>query len=124
MICYQDEIQKMGLEINEFGGGSYVVKSIPAILGHLAIEEVVAGIFELYHEAKDNAGQATARIENILATMACKAAVKANHPLKDEEIRELLKKMRESSAFSHCPHGRPVIKQFTETDIKKWFRRT
>jgi DNA mismatch repair protein MutL len=56
--------------------------------------------------------------------MACKAAIKAGDQLQDLEIRELLKLMQESDAFSHCPHGRPVVRMFNGQEIKKWFHRT
>jgi DNA mismatch repair protein MutL len=56
--------------------------------------------------------------------MACKAAIKAGHNLNSMEMQQLLKLMKESKAFTHCPHGRPVVRMFSSADIKKWFHRT
>ncbi|MCF8056899.1 MAG: hypothetical protein K9K37_09710, partial [Desulfocapsa sp.] len=63
-------------------------------------------------------------LEDILASMACKAAVKAGDLLPQEEIEALLNNMAKADLFSHCPHGRPVLKQFSDSDIKKWFHRS
>lgn len=120
---YQEQIERLGVDIADFGGGSYVVKAVPALLGHLPVEEILQGFFEQFGQENDAKTISIRRIENIFATIACKAAVKANHLLLAEEIEVLLHKMRDSSSFSHCPHGRPVMKYFTDTDIKKWFRR-
>ncbi|UCD66230.1 MAG: DNA mismatch repair protein MutL, partial [Deltaproteobacteria bacterium] len=64
------------------------------------------------------------RLEDILSSMACKAAIKAGQNLSAMEMQQLLKLMHESKAFTHCPHGRPVIQMFSTAEIKKWFHRT
>jgi DNA mismatch repair protein MutL len=63
-------------------------------------------------------------MENILATMACKAAVRSGDELSVEEMHALLDSMAKADLFSHCPHGRPVLKSFSDKDLKKWFYRT
>lgn len=118
-----DEIGKLGLEIDHFGGESYVVKAVPALLGHLGPLEIVTGILDRYMHMDIKVGRAT-RIEDVLSVMACKAAVKANHTLLPEEGVALLEQMRDADVFSHCPHGRPVYQLFSELDVKKWFLRT
>jgi DNA mismatch repair protein MutL len=116
------DIAALGLEIQEFGGESYVVKAIPAILGHLSPSEILGGIFDIFgNEA--SAGQLT-RVENVLSSMACKGAIKANHTLLPEEGEALVNQMCEADIFSHCPHGRPVVKLFSPNEVKKWFHRT
>lgn len=121
---YHDEIARMGIDISDFGGGSYAVKAVPAMLGHLSPEEIVEGILAQFVSENTQEKSTPIRVENILASMACRAAVKANHTLQPPEIEALLEKMEESPSFSHCPHGRPVLKYFSEYAIKKWFRRT
>ena len=116
------DIAALGLDIHEFGGESYVVKAVPAILGHLSPREILAGIFDIFGE-EAFAGQLK-RVESVLATMACKAAIKANHALLPEEGEALVRQMCEADIFSHCPHGRPVVKVFSPDEVKKWFHRT
>ena len=125
----QEEIKQLGLEIEEFGGDSFVIKAIPAIISQLDPEEILTGVLAQYSEPDTgrSAGRRQSdatRLDDIFSTMACKAAIKAGDQLQDLEIRELLKLMQESDAFSHCPHGRPVVRMFNGQEIKKWFHRT
>jgi DNA mismatch repair protein MutL len=117
------EIAAIGLSIREFGGQSYVIKAVPAILGHLGPREIAAGIFDHFLHRESRGKDAARRMEDVLAIMACKAAVKAHDILRPEEGEALLRRMEEADVFSHCPHGRPVLKVFSEAEIKKWFHR-
>ncbi len=121
--AHGDEIRDLGLEIESFGGDSYVIKAIPALLGHLGPVEIVTGVLDRYLHPDMKVSRAT-RLEDMLAVMACKAAVKANHKLLPKEGVALLKQMFEADVFSHCPHGRPVYQLFSAGDVKKWFLRT
>ncbi len=125
---YEELITLLGFRIDDFGDGSYVVKSVPAILAHLTVDELMAGVFAEFSMAeKEASGQnisTSNRFDGVLSAMACKAAIKAGRSLEPEEIESLLEQMQESNVFSHCPHGRPVIKSFNADDMKKWFYRT
>ncbi|MFZ5773934.1 MAG: DNA mismatch repair endonuclease MutL [Thermodesulfobacteriota bacterium] len=117
---HAEEIAALGLEIEEFGSGSFVVKAIPAILARSPVEEIMASIFARFGEG----GQAgEARAEEVLADIACKAAVRAGQKLAPQEAEALLAEMRQAGIFSHCPHGRPVARLFAPHELKKWFYR-
>jgi DNA mismatch repair protein MutL len=122
------EVERLGIDTEEFGEESYIVKAVPAILAHLSPEEIMAAVIGQFQDSdQQSAGRAmntAARIDDILSAMACKAAVKAGRSLAAEEIEELLNQMRKADVFSHCPHGRPVFKTFTATEVRKWFHRT
>ncbi len=120
---YGDEIDKMGFTIREFGGSSYVISAIPALGSHLVPSELFLDILEQFGSS-ENAKRKGSLLEDILASMACKAAVKAGDALPPEEIEALLNNMAKADLFSHCPHGRPVLKQFSASEIKKWFHRS
>lgn len=120
---YGDEIAAMGLVVEEFGGETFVIKAVPSLLAHLGPQEIFKGIIDHY-VAPDLAGSMATRQEDILATMACKAAVKANHSLLPQEGSALIEQMLAADVFSHCPHGRPVYRLFSPEDIRKWFKRT
>jgi DNA mismatch repair protein MutL len=62
-------------------------------------------------------------MDKLLASLACKAAVKAGKRLQPEEMLKLLEQMGGCAAFSHCPHGRPVLKIFSQQEMEKWFKR-
>ncbi|HIJ79871.1 MAG: DNA mismatch repair endonuclease MutL, partial [Desulfobulbaceae bacterium] len=118
---YGDEIEALGLDLEDFGDSSYVIKAVPAILGKSSPEEILAGIFARF--AKEAQGQAGVRAEGVLADMACKSAIKAGRQLSAREAEALIEQMMAADIFSHCPHGRPVVKRFSEQDLKKWFYR-
>ena len=121
---YLDEITSLGLDINEFGGESYLIKAVPAVVSHMPPREILAGVLEQFAAGHSKRTGGDVRIENALSSMACKAAIKANHDLLPEESEALLRQMQEAGVLSHCPHGRPVMRIFSEAEIKKWFYRT
>ena len=116
------ELGRLGLEVEPFGGESFVVKAVPAIMGTTPPEEVVAAI--LGQLGEEGSGRGNQRVEAVLASMACKAAIKAGQRLTPQEMEHLLQRMQEANIFSHCPHGRPVARRFSPDDLKKWFHRT
>ncbi len=118
------EIAALGLDVREFGGNSCAIRALPAVLGHRDPAEVLAGVMARFAARSGEGGGLPGRIEDILALMACKAAIKANHELQPQEAEALLKQMLAADVFSHCPHGRPVAKLFSPADVKKWFHRT
>ena len=120
---YGEEIEKMGFSIREFGGSSYVISAIPALGRHMAASELFLDILEQFGASSSNKREGS-MLEDVLASMACKAAVKAGDKLPTEEIEALLNNMVKADLFSHCPHGRPVLKNFSANDIKKWFHRS
>ncbi len=116
------ELQRLGLELQEFGGDTVVIKAVPAGLDHLAPAEILRGI--LSHFSDDYPpGQETAMLDEVLAGMACKAAIKAGHALTPVEVHHLLERIERAGIFSHCPHGRSVVKRFSRGEIERWFQR-
>ena len=120
---YGDEIDKMGFTVRDFGGNSYVLSAVPALGTHLATAELFLDILEQFGNSSSSQRKGSL-LEDILASMACKAAVKAGDALPEEEMEALLNNMAKADLFSHCPHGRPVLKAFSHGEIKKWFHRT
>jgi DNA mismatch repair protein MutL len=119
---FAEEIRRLGLDVQGFGGETYVVNAIPASMGRASGEEVLREIIGRF--MVDGDCKSENRVEAVLAGMACKAAIKAGHKLCDAEIDTLLRQLQRAGVFSHCPHGRPVVKKFTDKDVQKWFYRT
>ncbi len=121
----QAEVAALGFEADFFGDTTYVVKSVPAVVSHV---EPGALLREILNGLRGPASPAAAQVipqavDQLLASMACKAAIKAGNRLQPVEMLKLLQQMQVSSVFSHCPHGRPVIKTFSVQDVEKWFHR-
>lgn len=122
---HREFITGFGLEVEHFGENTYVIKSVPAIVSRLSPEEVLGETLDaLRNTAEPDQGIIPKAIDELFASMACKAAIKAGNRLQPREMLELLFQMEESEVFSHCPHGRPVIKTFSRTDMEKWFHRS
>lgn len=121
---YSEEITRMGFSIKEFGGNSYVISAVPALAGQTPAGELFLELLETFGSEKEGGGLSSSKLDHVLATMACKAAIKSGYSLTTIEINGLLNKMAKANLFSHCPHGRPVVKKFDQHEIEKWFFRT
>lgn len=122
---YGADVALLGFAVEDFGESTRVIKAVPALISHLDPAEMLVEILASLCSAPrdDPAAVVPPRIDHLLASMACKAAVKAGNRLAPAEMLELLRQMKESELFSHCPHGRPVVKIFAKQDIEKWFYR-
>jgi DNA mismatch repair protein MutL len=116
------ELERLGLELQEFGGDTVVIKAVPAGLGHLSPAEILGGILGRFLEDQPT-NQEAARLDEVLAGMACKAAIKAGHALTPMEVQHLLERIERAGIFSHCPHGRSVVKRFSRAEVERWFQR-
>ena len=122
---FEEEIRHLGFTVEHFGGETWVIKSVPA---HVSYLEPAPLLFEIVdslkvHSGQSLSGQVPSQIDDLLSSMACKAAIKAGDRLNPEEMLGLLSQMQDSTFFSHCPHGRPVVKIFANREIEKWFHR-
>ena len=125
----REEISEFGIVVEEFGGDNFIIKAVPSVISHLDPEEILTGILTQFSGSDYSQGEGrkrkdATRLDDILSSMACKAAIKAGQNLTPLEMQQLLKLMKESKAFTHCPHGRPVVRMFSAAEIKKWFHRT
>lgn len=118
-------VKRLGLAVSHFGEETWIIKAVPATLKNLqpldVLQETVAALQNLTPNAPESS--LPAPVDDLLAGMACKAAIKSGNKLEPEEMLALLRQMEESDVFSHCPHGRPVLKFFSQQDIEKWFKR-
>jgi len=113
----------LGLEIEPFGGNTFVVKSLPTLLGEQSAEGLVRALVERSLETGLAAG-----LEKVMDTcrrvMACHRAVRANQRLNETQIRHLLLQMDHCPNASHCPHGRPTWIRWTLRELEKAFGRS
>lgn len=118
----KDDLLQIGLEVEDFGGGTILLASYPALLGRISPVDIFKSAVDCLMN-RERAPSKEQLLHNLLATMACKAAVKAGDPLTAEEITHLmtLRDMAEDS--HHCPHGRPTSLTFSKHELEKQFRR-
>ncbi len=117
------QIEELGFQLRDFGGNSFIISTVPALAGQCDPSEL---FFEILGRFGDDStgGDNKDGLDDILSSLACKAAVKSGDRLHSQEVDTLLEQMAKADLFTHCPHGRPVVKRFSESDVKKWFYRT
>ncbi len=114
-----DTLAQFGFVCEDFGGGTVLVREIPA---DIRPEDAAATVEELSHKlALGRADPAGARDE-LYHTMACKSAIKAGMDTSPAEMAALVEKVQ-SGAIQYCPHGRPVKYRLTQYEIEKLFKR-
>ena len=112
---------KFGFEIEEFGGQSLVVRSIPVWVQKLDAKLIVETI--LHQIILDNKVDIGKLRESVAIMMSCKGSIKANQYINDYEIKELLQSLCYCEQPYTCPHGRPIIVKITKYEIEKLFKR-
>ena len=118
---YLKYFEEFGFEIEDFGGGSYAIRSMPVDLYGCNEKELFTDILD---ELADNPLKGTPEvILQKLASMACKSAVKGNNRLDFKEAAALIDELLTLENPYHCPHGRPTIKSMSKYEIEKKFKR-
>lgn len=123
VISLREYLESIGIEAEEFGQHTVVIRSFPQILKHLNakafIEEILAELSEEdFLKGKDKI------LSKLISVMACKGAIKAGQRLEPQEIEELLEKKRSIHAYIHnCPHGRPTALNFSLDELQRQFKR-
>lgn len=118
--------KSLGFEVMPFGPGksggeTFLIKAVPELL---ASKGSAALIKDIAHELTEGgSSRAEQRIESVLMRIACHSVIRGPRPLTKEEGRALLKAMSGIDFAHYCPHGRPVAKKFTRSDIETFFKR-
>ncbi len=120
---HEATLTKLGLEVQDYGAPTLAVLSLPTLARHVAAGDLVRDLIDRFRHAQADP-EPDAMLNLTLATIACKAAVKAGDPLNPEEIDALLAKATHFAHSHHCPHGRPSSLNFSKSDLEKRFGRT
>ncbi len=119
----KEQLAELGLEVEDFGGNTVLLSSYPTLLKRRAPHEILRAVVD-HLVSKDRSPTKEVFLDHLLATMACKAAVKAGDRLTPEEITHLLLLRKLAEDSSHCPHGRPTSLLFSRAELDRQFRRT
>lgn len=112
-------LEEFGFSCEDFGGGTVLVREVPA---DLDAEDAAATLEEIAGKLREGRSRLERR-EALLHTMACKAAIKGGWKSDPAELRALVDKVQ-SGEVKYCPHGRPVAVKLTKYELEKMFKRS
>ena len=117
-----DRFTRIGFEIEPFGSEEYAVRAVPDNLFGIAKKEL---LMEMIDDLGDglNTSMTPDLIDEKVASMSCKAAVKGNNRLSAQEVDALIGELLTLDNPYHCPHGRPTIIAMTKRELEKKFKR-
>ncbi|WP_170549846.1 DNA mismatch repair endonuclease MutL [Ruegeria atlantica] len=123
LMAVADDLSRLGLTLEPFGGGAIAVRETPAILGEV---DARAMILDILDELADQGESQTvqARIEAILSRVACHGSVRSGRRMRAEEMNALLREMEATPHSGQCNHGRPTYVELKLSDIERLFGRS
>ena len=119
---FADELAAVGLEVVRRGREQVAVRAVPLLLDGDDVEPLVRDVLSDLADGQ-GVGRVEALSNELLATMACHAAVRANRRLSIEEMNALLREMERTERSEACNHGRPTWTHVTLEDLDRLFLR-
>jgi DNA mismatch repair protein MutL len=115
-------LKPFGFLLEPFGPDSYAITAIPALLPEgdyrPIVRQMVAELAEV-----ENSEKPRQQLEERLATMACHSVIRANRKLEIREMQALLSELDQIEFATQCPHGRPVLIEFSRDELDRLFKR-
>ena len=117
---HMEQLAAMGFTIEAFGGASILVRAVPALLPKNGIAQALRAILD---DMVDEAGSPESWQEALIVSITCHSAVRAGQSLSNDEIRELLQQLEQTTLPRTCPHGRPTMILLSQAQLEKEFGR-
>ncbi len=118
---HRDEICRLGFELDVFGGDTILIRTVPDTKsGKMNAVNAVKAIID---SLLDRSFWEQDKQDELLYTVACKAAIKAHDNLSYTEMKEIIRQLLTLNNPFHCPHGRPLMVELSRNDLEKLFRR-
>jgi DNA mismatch repair protein MutL len=123
LLAHRAALAELGLQVDDFGGGTVLLGSYPAVLGKKPPREVLAAVVD-YLTRQERPPTREVLLNDLMALVACHTAVRAGDRLSPEQIAALVEKRHLAQDSHHCPHGRPSSLMLTRHELDRQFRRT
>jgi DNA mismatch repair protein MutL len=117
-----EELALLGLELEAFGPGAVMVRALPAALGAPDPGPLLRDLADEFAEA-DEQTSLSARLDAIVARLACHGSIRAGRRLGADEMAALLRQMEATPRAATCSHGRPTVLKLSRADIERLFGR-
>ena len=119
---HREALAALGLGVEDFGGGTVLLTSYPAVLGRRSPRDILLAVVD-YLVTKDRVPAREVLLNDLLSLMACHSAVRAGDRLTPEQMAALLAQRDLADDTHHCPHGRPTALLFSRQELERQFRR-
>ncbi|NTW67160.1 MAG: DNA mismatch repair protein MutL, partial [Nitrospirae bacterium] len=119
---YLPGLRKLGFLVEEFGGGTFVVKAVPALMTGADAKQLLTDIVDEL-KVHGKSGRLDALRNEVLSVMACHPAIKVHRRLSPQEMVGLIEDLFACRMPHSCPHGRPTVVRFSMDDIRRMFKR-
>ena len=121
LLSNLDLLEEAGLEIDDFGGNSVFLRSVPADVEQSSAEDLLVELADkLSKGSRDALNEKT---EWVLHSISCRAAIKAGDKTSPQELMALAEKILSGEVPPFCPHGRPCVLKLTRKELEKQFGR-
>ena len=122
LVARAGDLARLGLELEEFGAGAILVRALPAALGATEAGALLRDLADEFADA-DEQTVLSARLDAVIARMACHGSIRAGRKLGQAEMSALLRQMEATPRAATCSHGRPTVLKLSKADIEKMFGR-
>ena len=122
LMAIADDLSRLGLTLEPFGGGAIAVRDTPAILGEVNAEAMIRDILDELADQGDSA-KVQSKIEAILSRVACHGSIRSGRRMQGVEMNALLREMEATPLSGQCNHGRPTYVELKLSDIERLFGR-
>ena len=123
LLDHADDLARLGLVIEPFGGNAVAVQQTPAILGTVDAEAMLRDVLDELADQNESS-LLQSRIEAILSRVACHGSIRSGRRMRGEEMNALLREMEATPHSGQCNHGRPTYVELKLSDIERLFGRT
>lgn len=123
LLEISDDLARLGMTLEPFGGNAVAVRETPAILGQVDAKAMLMDILDELDDLGDSQ-VLQVRIEAILSRVACHGSVRSGRRMRAEEMNALLREMEATPHSGQCNHGRPTYVELKLSDIERLFGRT
>ena len=116
----RETLNKLGFDISVFGEKSFAVRAAPA---YIDMADIAGILSEVAEKLSNHCTPTPDEFDDLIHTVACKAAIKAGKATTQMEMQKLFDKVNNDNEVTCCPHGRPVMVRLTKYEIDKLFKR-
>jgi DNA mismatch repair protein MutL len=117
-----DVMEHFGFSLEPFGPGAYAIRAVPALLPECDYAQIVRQMVAELADV-DTSAKLRQHLEDRLATIACHSVIRANRKLENHEMQALLEALDQVEFATQCPHGRPVLVEWSQAELERIFKR-